>query len=112
VVEVPAPVVLTVRSVPAGARVLRADTGETLGVTPLVRELPRRDVPLGLRVELAGHLSLEREVRLDADAVLELPLIPVAEPPRGEVSPAPVRTVVPRRNKAGMRDAVIDPFAR
>jgi hypothetical protein len=110
--EAPAPVTLTVRSVPAGARVLRADTGEVLGVTPLVREVPRRDTPLGLRVELAGHAALEREVRLDSHVLLELPLVPMATPSRQEVAPAPGRAVVPSRHKAGMRDAVIDPFAR
>jgi hypothetical protein len=101
VAEALAPVTLTVRSVPQGARVVRSDTGEALGVTPLVTELPRRAEPLGLRVELAGHEPLEREVRLDSHAVLELPLVPVPPP-----------AVVPSRRKAGMRDAVIDPFAR
>jgi eukaryotic-like serine/threonine-protein kinase len=96
-----APVTLTVRTTPEGARVVRSDTGEALGVTPLVTELPRRAEPLGLRVELAGHEPLEREVRLDSHAVLELPLVPVPPP-----------AVVPSRRKAGMRDAVIDPFAR
>ncbi|HSP81560.1 MAG TPA: serine/threonine protein kinase, partial [Myxococcaceae bacterium] len=59
-----------------------------------------------------GHAPLEREVRLASDLVLELPLVPVAAPSRREVAPAPVRAVVPSKHKAGMRDAVIDPFAR
>ncbi|MFY2562530.1 serine/threonine-protein kinase [Corallococcus terminator] len=67
-------VTLTVHSFPEGAQVVRSDTGEVLGITPLVRELPRREVPLSLRVELAGYVSSERSVRLDAHAELEVPL--------------------------------------
>ncbi|NTX34915.1 serine/threonine protein kinase [Myxococcus sp. CA033] len=74
----PAPVqpgvTLTVHSFPEGAQVVRSDTGEVLGITPLVRELPRREVPLSLRVELAGYVSSERSVRLDAHTELEVPL--------------------------------------
>ncbi len=65
---------LTVHSFPEGAQVVRSDTGEVLGITPLVRELPRREVPLTLKVELAGYVSSERSVRLDAHAELEVPL--------------------------------------
>jgi len=65
---------LTVHSFPEGAQVVRSDTGEVLGITPLVRELPRREVPLSLRVELAGYVSSERSVRLDSHAELEVPL--------------------------------------
>ncbi len=88
------PITLTVRTVPAGARVIRADTGEALGVTPLEKELPRGSGAVGLRVELAGYAPLEREVRLDANAVLEVPL----------AKAAPAREV--------KRDDIIDPFAR
>jgi serine/threonine-protein kinase len=96
------PVTLTVHSFPEGAQVVRADTGETLGVTPLVKELPRGDRPLGLRVELAGYVPLEREVPLNANAMLELPL---AKEQQGRMRP-------PSGRKAGARDAVIDPFAQ
>jgi serine/threonine-protein kinase len=102
----PPAVTLTVHSFPEGAQVVRADTGEMLGVTPLVKELPRADKPVGLRVELAGYVPLEREVRLDSHAVLELLL---AKAQQG-------RTVAPASReggrRAGARDAVIDPFAK
>jgi serine/threonine-protein kinase len=99
-------VTLTVHSFPEGAQVVRADTGETLGVTPLVRELPRADKPMGLRVELAGYVPLEREVRLDTHAVLELPLAK-AQQGRMVTPPSPEGA-----RRAGARDAVIDPFAQ
>ncbi|WP_224365011.1 serine/threonine-protein kinase [Hyalangium versicolor] len=107
VVEAPvAPVTLTVRTVPEGARVVRADTGEALGVTPLVKELPRSEAPLGLRVEMAGYASQERQVRLDSHAVLEVPLAKVKQAPP---SPTPAKAA-PR--KEVKRDALIDPFAQ
>lgn len=99
-----APVTLDVRTVPAGARVVRADTGEALGVTPLVKQLPRSNEPLGLRVELAGHVSQEREVRLDANALLEVPLVKVPAP-----APAAPPKAAPRKDVK--RDELIDPFA-
>lgn len=107
----PASIALTVRSVPEGARVLRADTGEPLGVTPLVARLPRGDAALGLRVELAGYVPSEREVRLDAPTTLEVPLVPVAQGARQGEGRTPVRGSVHRKQNVGVRDDVIDPFA-
>jgi serine/threonine protein kinase len=101
----PPPVTLTVRTMPEGARVIRADTGEALGVTPLVKEMPRSDSALALRVELAGHVPLERQIRLDSHAILEVPLDKVSPPP----SPAAVKAA-PR--KEVKRDDIIDPFAQ
>ncbi|ADO74851.1 serine/threonine-protein kinase [Stigmatella aurantiaca] len=109
----PEPVTLDVRTVPAGARVVRADTGEPLGVTPLVKQLPRSNEALGLRVELAGHVSQEREVRLDANALLEVPLAKVPAPavlapvaPPSKAAPAKAAS-----RKDIKRDELIDPFA-
>jgi serine/threonine-protein kinase len=103
----PAPVTLTVHSVPEGAQVIRADTGEALGVTPLIKQMPRSDKALGLRVELAGHVPMEREVRLDSHAVLEIPLAKakLAQP----LPPEPAKAA-PR--KEVKRDELIDPFAQ
>ncbi|NMO17096.1 serine/threonine protein kinase [Pyxidicoccus fallax] len=100
------PVTLTVRSFPEGAQVLRADTGEVLGVTPLIRQLPGGVEPIGLRVELAGYVPLERVVKLDTHAVLEVPLAKAQTAPR-QVS----GSTRPAARKGGGRDAVIDPFA-
>ncbi|MFP2913263.1 hypothetical protein ACLESD_51315, partial [Pyxidicoccus sp. 3LFB2] len=100
------PVTLTVRSFPEGAQVLRADTGEVLGVTPLIRQLPADKASIGLRVELAGYVPSERVVRLDTHAVLEFPLAKAQTSPRQ--TPGSSR---PAARKGGVRDAVIDPFA-
>ncbi len=99
------PVTLTVRSFPEGAQVVRKDTGEVLGVTPLVTELPGSDQALGLKVVLAGYVPSEREVRLDKHAELEVPLAKAQPAPRQ--APGSVR---PASRKGGGRDAVIDPF--
>jgi serine/threonine-protein kinase len=100
------PVTLTVRSFPEGAQVLRADTGEVLGVTPLIKEFPGSNAPIGLRVELAGYVPLERVVRLDQHAELVVPLAKAQTAPRH--TPGSSR---PAARKGGVRDAVIDPFA-
>jgi hypothetical protein len=102
----PAPVTLTVHTVPEGARVIRADTGEALGVTPLVKEMPRSDAALALRVELAGYASLERQVRLDSHAVLEVPLAKV----KPALPSPPAAKAAPR--KEAKRDDLVDPFAQ
>jgi serine/threonine-protein kinase len=107
----PAPVTLTVRSRPEGARVVRADTGEALGVTPLEKQLPRGTAALGLRVELAGYVTSEHEVRLDSPSTLEVPLVPVEPRPSRRVAREPAHPTAPRKQKAGTRDDLIDPFA-
>jgi serine/threonine-protein kinase len=111
----PAPVSLTVNSVPAGARVVRSDTGETLGVTPWVAQLPASAGSLGVRVELAGYVPSEYQLRLDASSSLEVPLVRAGTKP-ARVTNAASRSSSPRPSLSrkapmGNRDAVIDPFA-
>jgi serine/threonine protein kinase len=101
------PVTLTVQSSPPGAKVVRLDTGEELGVTPLTKALNRAAVPPQLRVELAGYVPLERSVELKQDsaaAELSVPLVKSSAGPRR----SPARGT---GRKGGSRDAVIDPFA-
>ncbi|RKH56656.1 serine/threonine-protein kinase [Corallococcus aberystwythensis] len=100
-------VTLTVHSSPPGAKVVRVDTGEELGTTPLTKALRRQAVPPQLRVELAGYVPLERAVELKQDAAaaeLTVPLVKASPGPRRAPARAPGR-------KGGSRDAVIDPFA-
>ncbi|RKH62259.1 PEGA domain-containing protein [Corallococcus interemptor] len=100
-------VTLTVHSSPPGAKVVRVDTGEELGTTPLTKALSRQAVPPQLRVELAGYVPLERSVELKqgaATAELTVPLVKASAGPRRAPARAPGR-------KGGSRDAVIDPFA-
>ncbi|WP_084736698.1 serine/threonine protein kinase [Cystobacter ferrugineus] len=109
----PVPVSLTVNSVPAGARVVRADTGETLGVTPWVAQMPPSDGSLGVRVELAGYVPSEHQLRLDASSTLEVPLVRAGtKPARATPSRSSLpRSSLSRKSSMGNRDAVIDPFA-
>jgi serine/threonine-protein kinase len=110
-----------VRSFPEGAQVLRADTGEVLGITPLVRQLPAGNAPMGLRVELVGYVPLERVVRLDTHTLLEVPLAKAQPTPPKQPTPLKQPTQPTKRQtpgasrpadfKKGGRDAVIDPFA-
>jgi serine/threonine-protein kinase len=92
---------------PAGARVVRLDSGAELGVTPLSRDLPRVDGPVSLRFTLPGHEPREEQVRLAQNVSLDVELTPLkaaAKPPKRGAVRRPVK-------KGGSRDAVIDPFA-
>jgi serine/threonine-protein kinase len=86
--------------------VIRSDTGEALGRTPLVKELPRSEAALALRVELAGYVPLEREVRLDSPAVIEVPLA------KAKLAPEPPAPAKAAPRKEVKRDELIDPFAQ
>jgi serine/threonine-protein kinase len=57
-------------------------------------------------VELAGYAPLERQVRLDSHAVIEVPLAKVKQAPS---PPAPAKAA-PR--KEAKRDDLVDPFAQ
>jgi tRNA A-37 threonylcarbamoyl transferase component Bud32 len=91
------PVRLEIATHPAGARVVRADTGEPLGTTPWVQAFEVEASPLPLRIELAGHTAVERTLPRDRDAQLMLDLAPLA---RGRTRAAAV--AAPRK--------AIDPF--
>jgi hypothetical protein len=54
-------------------------------------------------------------VRLDSPATLEVPLVPAVQPKPGRKEAreaVPVRTNIHRKKNPGVRDDVIDPFAR
>jgi hypothetical protein len=103
--EAPAKVTLEVASQPPGAKVTRLDTNEVLGVTPLQFEAPRAETPVGLRLELAGRQTVEKQVTLARSVALSVDLPAEAKP---EV-PKPVE----KKGKGGKkvtRDGVVDPF--
>ncbi len=95
-----APVTLTVRSFPEGAQVLRVDTGELLGVTPLVKQVQGEAAPLRLRVELAGYAPLERMVELGTHAELEVPLVKALPAPRQAPAAGTQRAAPVRKSRA------------
>ena len=78
----PASVLLEVNSVPPGAWVVRTDSGEMLGRTPLATRLPRHPGELTLRLELLGHVPAFQRIALDADARANVRLRPIESIPR------------------------------
>ncbi len=101
-------VTLQVRSTPPGARVVRLDSGEVLGVTPLSATVPRLEQDVALRLELGGYAPEERTVALSAPFSLEVALVSAELP----VAPLPPPPRPKTKKKEVSRDAVLDPYAR
>jgi serine/threonine protein kinase len=100
----PTRIALVVHSVPSGARVLRPDTGETLGSTPLQIEMaPAKELPL--RLELSGYETIDRQIELLKDKDEDFNLLPKKQ---AEVTrkPGPLK-----KKEKVTKDGVIDPFA-
>ncbi len=68
---------ITVRSTPEGADVMRTDTGERLGRTPLRIVLHESNRPLSLALSRAGWQDADVTVRLSADAEVAVALSPL-----------------------------------
>lgn len=85
--ETPTPteVVLEVRSTPSGARVIRGDTGETLGVTPLQLSVSE---PRDLRFELRGYRAAQATARPEPGAHIDVTLTPNKAAATGGKAPA------------------------
>ncbi len=101
---VPKKVTLEVASHPEGARVIRLDTHQVLGLTPLKLETERLEAPIGLRLELLGHQPTERQVVLANNASLSVDL-PLEERPV-----EPTRAPDKKTKKKVTRDGQVDPF--
>jgi serine/threonine protein kinase len=103
-----ATVPLNLSSTPSGARVVRLDSGEELGTTPLTTRIPKLERQVTIRIELPGYQPVERTVWLDAASSAEVQLEPVAS--------APVRKIRARHrplanpDESMHRDDVINPF--
>lgn len=67
-------VALRIRSTPAGASVVRLDTHERLGRTPLELKVPRKSSRVWLRVRLDGYAPVEFAVDLRKDAAANVTL--------------------------------------
>jgi len=105
-----ATVPLEVRSIPSGARVVRLDSGEELGKTPLAKQMPKLDREVTIRIELSGYQPAERSVQLDAAAVAEVRLESVASAPARKTRARPRPITNP--DEGVRRDDVINPFER
>jgi serine/threonine protein kinase len=109
------PVQMEVVSSPPGASVIRLDTGEVLGLTPLVKELPREDGTVMLRIELAGYKPSDKIAMLSANTSLDVTLVrtPTKSPPRKpqqqqQQQQRPATGV----NKDEGKDGTMDPYAQ
>ena len=80
-----ASVLIEVNSVPPGAWVVRTDSGEMLGRTPLATRLPRHPGELTLRLELLGHVPAFERIALNADARASVRLRPIESIPRARL---------------------------
>ena len=63
----PPTIELVLRSTPPGARVVRLDTGERLGRTPLRADVPRKAATVWLQMTLDGHQPIKFTVDLRRD---------------------------------------------
>jgi serine/threonine protein kinase len=107
-VVAPVQVTLEVSSQPAGAKVVRLDTQQAVGVTPLKFSAEKAESSIGLRLELPGHQSVEREVSLSANVALSIDL-PVELRPVEPAKPPAERK--PKAPKKVTRDGQLDPFS-
>ncbi|MGQ0508017.1 MAG: protein kinase domain-containing protein [Myxococcaceae bacterium] len=104
---------LELSSVPAGASVFRLDTGEQLGVTPLVWKTAQASKEVALRFVLAEHQTVERKLKLSANAFMETALFQEEKQEEGPAGPPP-RPTAKRKNRPTVqqnRDALLDPYA-
>ena len=103
----PGSVKIAVSSTPSGARVVRTDSGEVLGVTPLEKIVPASASQVVFRLELAGYEKTERTVTLKADTALEVAL------PRSRTGGSKVTGGKNKKKKMELTtDGVVDPFAQ
>jgi serine/threonine protein kinase len=109
VVAAPAPaprhMKLTLTSSPSGAEVRRVDSGEILGTTPLVRELPAvtgSEVPL--RFALPRYKVADRTVALAGDVSLDVALSP-------DEAEVPAKARPARGKRRSTKDDLVDPLA-
>ncbi len=68
---------VSLRSRPSGATVMRMDSGEILGRTPLRATLPRRKGKLTLRFSLEGYHPASDTVDLRSDSTADVKLRPI-----------------------------------
>jgi hypothetical protein len=65
---------LDVTTKPPGARIVRLDTGATIGTTPFGRGVPGEAAPVRVTLLLEGYEPVERELQLDRAARLDVVL--------------------------------------
>jgi len=100
-------VTLQVASEPVGAKVVRADTGATLGVTPLSLAVEAQATAVPLRVELDGYRPATQDVAFDGEPRLDVKLSRLEAPTKVATPPGKGKV-----KKKVSRDATMDPFGQ
>jgi eukaryotic-like serine/threonine-protein kinase len=123
VVETPKdePVVITVNSIPTGAKVLRAGQGE-IGVTPLDIKVKKGEPAFDVQVRLDGHKMVQQEIKTDKSTIVDVTMVkdaptvappPVETPPVVAEKPKTKTTVVTKpatdKPKKKKKDDSVDP---
>jgi len=108
---VPTAVKLAVTSTPAGARVVRVDSGELLGTTPLEKTVAASVDEVQLRLELSGYQPAVRKVTLVVDTTLEIALARQKSAVTKTGETLPPGTKPENNNQGATADGVVDPFA-
>jgi hypothetical protein len=73
---------LRIRSTPAGATVVRLDTGKRLGKTPLKLDLPRKAATVWVQLRLEDHVPVKFAADLEKDVVANVNLERAKKPKR------------------------------
>ncbi len=81
-------VMLSIESTPAGADVLLASSGRSIGLTPMKKDWPRGKEPLKLIIRRPNYKDQNVDVSVGSDVSLSVPLEPV-EPPKPTTSSKP-----------------------
>jgi len=89
---------ISVDSVPQDARVIRVDSSEVMGQTPLTIDLPQTAGLVALRFEKTGFVPVIHKVLTDLDKSVRVDLTPVGGEAEAHGPPAPARIVeLPKR---------------
>jgi serine/threonine-protein kinase len=95
---------IRIASAPPGARVIRADSGDELGFTPLSRRFLMEERDVVVRLELPGHRSIEQTIHPSDGASLNVKL-----PPLARAKSQRRLAMKGARERIGL-DGLIDPF--
>jgi eukaryotic-like serine/threonine-protein kinase len=107
---------ISLDSNPQDAQVIRADSGEVLGRTPLTVAMPQASDVISFRFEKDGHASITYKVIPDLDKSVRAELLagPIEEPKRASPSshrPAPHARAAPSREARSSAPAAVTPSA-
>ncbi|MGQ0508605.1 MAG: hypothetical protein ACT4TC_25175 [Myxococcaceae bacterium] len=98
----------TLTSTPPGAEVVRVDTGEKLGRTPLELDVDQAAEAAGLRFLLPTHRPIEVKASREADAAVSVSFVNQA--PAGSSGAKKQKPAVKAKSRKNNRDDLLDPY--